>query len=52
MKKTTFLIAGKHAVVEALKNPSRKIERVFVEARMLLKKGYQPVLYQRAHYAK
>ncbi len=30
MKKTTFLIAGKHAVVEALKNPSRKIERVFV----------------------
>jgi len=30
MKKTTFLIVGKHAVVEALKNPSRKIERVFV----------------------
>ena len=30
MKKTTFLIAGKHAVVEALKNPSRKIERIFV----------------------
>ena len=30
MKKTTFLIAGKHAVLEALKNPSRKIERVFV----------------------
>ena len=30
MKKTTFLIVGKHAVVEALKNPRRKIERVFV----------------------
>ena len=30
MKKTTFLIAGKHAVLEALKNPSRKIERVFL----------------------
>ena len=30
MKKTTFLIVGKHAVAEALKNPSRKIERVFV----------------------
>ena len=30
MKKTTFLIVGKHAVIEALKNPERKIERVFV----------------------
>ena len=30
MKKMTFLIVGKHAVVEALKNPSRKIERVFL----------------------
>ena len=30
MKKTTFLIVGKHAVLEALKNPSRKIERIFV----------------------
>ena len=30
MKKTTFLIVGKHAVVEALKNPSRKIDRVFL----------------------
>ena len=28
MKKTSFLIVGKHAVLEALKNPSRKIERV------------------------
>ena len=30
MKKTTFLIVGKHAVLEALKNPSRKTERVFL----------------------
>ncbi len=30
MKKTAFLIVGKHAVLEALKNPSRKIERVFL----------------------
>ena len=30
MKKTTFLIVGKHAVVEALKNPKRKIEKVYV----------------------
>ena len=30
MKKTTFLIAGKHAVTEALKNPLRKVERVFL----------------------
>ena len=30
MKKTTFLIVGKHAIIEALKNPNRKIERVFL----------------------
>ena len=30
MKKTTFFIVGKHAVLEALKNPHRKIERVFL----------------------
>jgi len=30
MKKTTFLIVGKHAVTEALKNPNRKIDRVFL----------------------
>ena len=30
MKKTTFLIVGKHAVTEALKNADRKIERVFL----------------------
>ena len=29
MKKTTFLIAGTHAVVEALKNPNRKVHRIF-----------------------
>ena len=30
MRKTTYLIVGKHAVLEALKNPNRKIERVFL----------------------
>ena len=30
MKKNTFFIVGKHPVLEALKNPSRKIERIFV----------------------
>ena len=30
MKKSTFLIVGKHAVLEALKNPIRRIERVFL----------------------
>tara|TARA_B110000438_G_C15800608_1_gene644978 strand:+ start:185 stop:916 length:732 start_codon:yes stop_codon:yes gene_type:complete len=30
MKKTTFLIAGKHAVSEALRNPVRKVNRVFL----------------------
>jgi len=30
MKKSTFLIAGKHAVTEALKNPERKVTKVFL----------------------
>jgi len=30
MKKSAFLIAGKHAVTEALKNPKRKVLRVFL----------------------
>ena len=30
MKKSTFLIAGKHAVTEALKNSKRKVHRVFL----------------------
>ena len=30
MKKTTFLIAGKHAVTEALKNHDRKVLKVFL----------------------
>ena len=30
MKKTTFLIAGKHAVTEALKNPNRKVLKIFL----------------------
>ena len=30
MKKSSFFIVGQHAVIEALKNPQRKIERVFL----------------------
>ena len=30
MKKTSFFIVGKHAVIEAIKNPSRKVERIFL----------------------
>jgi len=30
MKKTTFLIAGKHAVSEALKNPKRKVLKILL----------------------
>jgi|TARA_B110000438_G_C15645140_1_gene577107 23S rRNA (guanosine2251-2'-O)-methyltransferase len=30
MNKTTFLIAGKHAVTESLKNPDRRVIRVFL----------------------
>ena len=30
MKKTSFLIAGKHPVTEALKNPKRNVLRVFL----------------------
>ena len=43
MKKTTFLIVGKHAVIEALKNSNRKIEKVFVteEAKKNVNREYQ-----------
>ena len=30
MKKSTFLIIGKHAVTEALKNPNRKVLKIFL----------------------
>ena len=30
MNKSTFFIVGKHAVIEALKNPYRKVLRVFL----------------------
>jgi len=30
MKKTTFLIAGRHAVTEALRNPNRRVLRLFL----------------------
>ena len=30
MEKSTFYIVGKHPVLEALKNPARKVLRVFL----------------------
>ena len=30
MKKTSFFIVGKHPVIEALKNPHRKVIRLFL----------------------
>ena len=30
MKKSTFLIAGKHAVTEALRNPDRKVLKIYL----------------------
>ena len=30
MNKSTFFIVGQHAVIEALKNPKRKVLRVFL----------------------
>jgi len=43
MKKSTFLIAGKHAVTEALKNPNRKVLRVFLteDSKKILNKENQ-----------
>ena len=43
MKKTTFLIAGKHAVTEALKNPHRKVIKVFLteDSKKRLNKDYE-----------
>ena len=43
MKKTSFLIAGKHAVTEALKNPNRNVLKVFLteDSKKTLNKDYQ-----------
>ena len=30
MKKSSYFIVGKHAVIEALKNPKRKVLRLFL----------------------
>ena len=45
MKKTTFLIVGTHAVTEALKNPLRKVDRVFLteDAQKKLNRENQPL---------
>tara|TARA_B110000438_G_C15629068_1_gene570126 strand:+ start:61 stop:813 length:753 start_codon:yes stop_codon:yes gene_type:complete len=45
MKKTTFLIAGKHAVTEALKNPNRKVVKVLLteDSKKTLNKNNQHI---------
>ena len=45
MKKSTFFIAGRHPVVEALKNPKRKVLRVFLteESKKNINKQYQNI---------
>ena len=47
MKKTTFLIVGKHAVIEALKNPNRKIEKIFLteDAQKNLNRENEPLKF-------
>ena len=52
MKKTTFLIAGRHAVTEVLKNPKRKVHRLFVteDSYKKLKKENQSINFsKKAH---
>ena len=52
MRKSTFLIVGKHAVLEALKNPSRSIERVFLteDAQRKLNRENQSLdLFKKVH---
>ena len=46
MKKTTFLIVGKHAVTEALKNPNRTVLKVFLteDSKKKLNKDNQDLL--------
>ena len=43
MKKTSFLIAGKHAVTEALKNPNRGVLKIYLteDSKKILNKDYQ-----------
>ena len=44
MKKNAFLIAGKHTVEEALKNPRRKVIKVFIteDAKKIINRDNQP----------
>ena len=44
MNKSTFLIAGKHAVTEALRNPNRRVLKVFLteDSKKKLNRGNQP----------
>ena len=39
MNKSSFLIVGQHAVIEALRNPKRKVLKVFITEVMYKKAG-------------
>ena len=43
MTNTNFFIVGKHPVIEALKNPERKVIRLFLteESKKNIRKDYQ-----------
>ena len=45
MNKSSFFIVGKHAVIEALKNPGRKVLRVFLteESKKTIHREYQKI---------
>ena len=49
MNKTSFFIAGQHAVIEALRNPNRKVLRVFLteEAKKTYIKKIQEKMFQK-----
>ena len=52
MKKTTFLIAGRHAVTEVIKNPKRRVHRLFIteDSYKKLKKENQSINFsKKAH---
>ena len=44
MNKSSFFIVGQHAVIEALKNPRRKVIKVFIteEAKKIINRDNQP----------
>ena len=46
MNKSSFLIVGQHAVIEALRNPNRKVLKVFLteESKIFIEKTQRKML--------